>query len=69
MVMRWGRVRLRSIRAKSVAKAMEQGILGQTIRVKNEATNNVYDVVVTGAQTAKLPPSGTVDRPATAMGE
>jgi flagella basal body P-ring formation protein FlgA len=57
-----------SIRAKSVAKAMEQGILGQTIRVKNETTNNVYDVVVTGAQTAKLPPSGTVDRPATAMG-
>jgi flagella basal body P-ring formation protein FlgA len=52
-----------TIQAKTVAKAMEQGTMGQTIRVKNEATGNVFDVVVTGPQTAKLPattPKGDV---------
>jgi len=44
-----------SIQAKTVAKAMEQGTIGQTIRVKNEVTNNTFDVVVTGPQQAKLP--------------
>jgi flagella basal body P-ring formation protein FlgA len=44
-----------TIQAKTVAKAMEQGTMGQTIRVKNETTGNVFDVVVTGQQTAKLP--------------
>ena len=29
-----------AIQAKSVARAMEQGTIGQTIRVRNEATNN-----------------------------
>jgi flagella basal body P-ring formation protein FlgA len=47
-----------AISAKSVARATEQGTIGQTIRVKNEVTNNIFDVVVTGPQTAKLPPSG-----------
>jgi flagella basal body P-ring formation protein FlgA len=47
-----------AIRAKSVARATEQGTIGQTIRVKNEVTGNMFDVVVTGPQTAKLPPSG-----------
>jgi flagella basal body P-ring formation protein FlgA len=44
-----------TIQAKTVAKAMEQGTMGQTIRVKNEVTGNIFDVVVTGPQTAKLP--------------
>jgi flagella basal body P-ring formation protein FlgA len=51
-----------AISAKSVARATEQGTIGQTIRVKNEVTNNLFDVVVTGPQTAKLPaqqPSAT----------
>ena len=56
-----------AIRAKSVARAIEQGTLGQTIRVKNETTGNQFDVVITGAQTAKLPPSGTVDKPNVAV--
>ena len=43
-----------TIQAKTVAKAMEQGTMGQTIRVKNEVTGNVFDVVVTGPQTARL---------------
>jgi flagella basal body P-ring formation protein FlgA len=51
-----------AITAKSVARATEQGTIGQTIRVKNEVTNNMFDVVVTGPQTARLPASGTTDR-------
>jgi flagella basal body P-ring formation protein FlgA len=47
-----------AIQAKSVARATEQGTLGQTVRVKNEVTNNTFDVVITGAQTARLPASG-----------
>lgn len=47
-----------AIRAKSVARATEQGTIGQTIRVKNEVTGNMFDVVVTGPQTAKLPATG-----------
>ena len=41
-----------AIQAKSVARAMEQGTYGQSIRVKNEVTGNVFDVVVTGPQAA-----------------
>ncbi len=39
---------------KTVARAMEAGSLGQTIKVKNETTHDIYDVVVTGPQTASL---------------
>ncbi|HSI34704.1 MAG: flagellar basal body P-ring formation chaperone FlgA [Phycisphaerae bacterium] len=44
-----------AIQAKSVARAMERGSLGQTVRVKNEATGNVFDVVLTGPQAGRLP--------------
>jgi hypothetical protein len=37
---------------------MEQGTFGQSIRVKNEVTGNVFDVVITGPQAAKLATSG-----------
>lgn len=47
------------IQAKTVARAMEQGTLGQSIRVKNEVTNNTFDVIVTGPQTAELPATGS----------
>jgi flagella basal body P-ring formation protein FlgA len=47
-----------AIQAKSVARAMEQGTFGQSIRVKNEVTGNVFDVVITGPQAAKLATSG-----------
>lgn len=48
-----------NIELKSVAKAMEAGAFGQTIRVKNEATREVFQVVLTGPQTAtmQLPPT------------
>lgn len=47
-----------AIQAKSVARAMEQGTFGQAIRVKNEVTGNIFDVVITGPQAAKLAASG-----------
>jgi flagella basal body P-ring formation protein FlgA len=46
---------------KTVARAMEGGSLGQTIKVKNETTHDIYDVVISGPQQASLnanaPPS------------
>jgi len=42
------------VRLKTVAKAMEGGSYGQTIKVRNEATKDVYEVTVTGPQTAGL---------------
>ena len=47
-----------AIQAKSVARAMEQGTFGQSIRVKNEVTGNVFDVIITGPQAARLASSG-----------
>jgi flagella basal body P-ring formation protein FlgA len=43
-----------NIQLRSVARAMEQGSMGQTIRVRNENTRDVLDVTVTGAQEARL---------------
>lgn len=41
---------------KTVARAMEEGSYGQTIKVKNEATKDVFEVVLTGPQEATLGP-------------
>lgn len=43
-----------SVQVKSVAKAMETGSFGQSIRVKNEATRDVFEVTLTGPQTATM---------------
>ncbi|HEY7090183.1 MAG TPA: flagellar basal body P-ring formation chaperone FlgA [Tepidisphaeraceae bacterium] len=43
-----------TVRIKTVAKALEGGSFGQTIRVKNEATKDVFQVVLTGPQTATM---------------
>jgi flagella basal body P-ring formation protein FlgA len=43
-----------TVRVKSVAKALEGGCYGQTIRVKNEATKDVYQVILTGPQEASM---------------
>jgi flagella basal body P-ring formation protein FlgA len=43
-----------TVKIRTVARAMEAGSFGQTIRVKNEATNDVYQVVVTGPQAATM---------------
>ena len=44
---------------KSVGRAMEEGSYGQTIKVKNEATKDVYEVVLTGPQEASMGPAQT----------
>lgn len=43
-----------AIRVKTVGRAQESGTFGQTIKVKNETNRDVYDVTVTGPQTASV---------------
>lgn len=43
-----------NVTVKTVARAMESGSYGQTIRVKNEATKEIYEVILTGPQTAEM---------------
>lgn len=56
-----------TVRVKSVGKALEGGSFGETIRVKNEATRDVYQVVLTGPQEAIMPapdgPPGVASAP------
>jgi flagella basal body P-ring formation protein FlgA len=40
------------VQVKTVARAMETGVYGESIKVKNETTKAFYDVTVTGPQTA-----------------
>jgi flagella basal body P-ring formation protein FlgA len=43
-----------SVQIKTVAKALEAGTYGQTIRVKNETTRDTFQVILTGPQTATM---------------
>jgi flagella basal body P-ring formation protein FlgA len=43
-----------TVELRAVARAMETGSLGQTIKVRNENTRDVLDVTVTGPQEARL---------------
>lgn len=45
------------VRVKTVAKAMEGGCYGQTIRVKNEETKDVFEVTMIGPQAATMGPA------------
>ncbi len=50
------------VKVKTVARAREGGSFGQTVRVKNEATKDVYEVVLTGPQEGTLgPPAVAAD--------
>jgi flagella basal body P-ring formation protein FlgA len=42
------------LQIRTVAKAMESGSFGQTIKVKNEQTQDVYDATLTGPQQATM---------------
>ena len=42
------------IQVKSVARALDTGCFGQTIRVKSESSREPFEVIVTGPQTATL---------------
>ena len=43
-----------TVEIREVGRAMESGVLGESIKVRNETTSDVYDVVVTGEQEARL---------------
>ena len=45
------------VQVKTVAKAMESGSYGQTIKVKSEQTQDVFDVTLTGPQVASMGPT------------
>jgi flagella basal body P-ring formation protein FlgA len=43
-----------TVQLRAVARALEQGALGQTIKVRNENTRDLLDVTITGPQEARL---------------
>lgn len=43
-----------TVQIKAVARAMEGGSFGQTIKLKNETTGDTYEATLTGPQTAKV---------------
>jgi flagella basal body P-ring formation protein FlgA len=43
-----------ALQVRAVGKAMESGAFGQTIKVKNEQTQDVYDVTLTGPQQGSM---------------
>jgi flagella basal body P-ring formation protein FlgA len=45
-----------NVRIKTVGRAMEAGTYGQTIKVKNEATDATYEVVLTAPQEGTVSP-------------
>ena len=50
------------VQVRTVARAMESGTRGQTIKVKNDATRDEYEVTLTGPQVATMgPTAGDVD--------
>ncbi len=54
-----------TVQLRTVARAMEQGALGQTIKVRNENTRDMLDVTITGPQEARLgdaPPADEVSQ-------
>jgi flagella basal body P-ring formation protein FlgA len=42
------------IQVRTVARAMDGGTYGQSIRVRNEATKDVYEVILTGPQAGSM---------------
>lgn len=43
-----------AVSLQTVGRALENGTFGQTIRVKNEVTRDLFEVVVTGPQTGRI---------------
>jgi flagella basal body P-ring formation protein FlgA len=54
-----------TVKIKTVARALEGGSFGETIRVKSEATNDVFQVVLTGPQTGTM----NLDSPVATAGQ
>jgi len=47
-------VRRGNVELKTVARAVESGGYGQTVRVRDQQTNDVYDIVLTGPQEGRM---------------
>lgn len=45
-----------TIRVKTVGRALESGAYGQAVRVKNDATQDIFEVVMTGPQEGSIGP-------------
>lgn len=45
-----------AVRVKSVGRALEAGAYGQTVKVRNDATRDVFEVVMTGPQEGSMGP-------------
>jgi flagella basal body P-ring formation protein FlgA len=45
-----------AVQIKTAARAMEEGAYGQTVKVRNEATRDVFEVVMTGPQQGSMDP-------------
>ena len=45
-----------AVQVKTVGRALESGSFGQTVKVKNDATRDVYEVIMTGPQEGSLGP-------------
>jgi flagellar basal body P-ring formation protein FlgA len=50
------------VKIDTVMRAMENGSYGQTVRVKNEASGQTYEAVITGSQEATLSPTRTAEK-------
>ena len=58
-----------NVQVKTVARALEGGVYGQTIRVRNEGTKDVFPVTLTGPQTATMGGDGQVSSNLTAAAQ
>jgi flagella basal body P-ring formation protein FlgA len=47
------------VQVKTVARALEGGAYGQSVRVRNETTRETFQVVINGPQTAVIGPAST----------
>jgi flagella basal body P-ring formation protein FlgA len=49
-------LRVGSVQVKTVGRAMESGCFGQAVKVRNESTQDVYEVTMTGPQEGTIGP-------------
>ena len=49
-------LRVGNVQVKTVGRAMESGCFGQAVKVRNEATQDVYEVTMTGPQEGSIGP-------------
>jgi flagellar basal body P-ring formation protein FlgA len=48
------------VSVKTVGRAMENGTFGQAVKVRNESTQDVYEVTITGPQEGTVTPPSSV---------